>query len=143
MRDIGLGPILSLWQASAAFVLLIACANIANLLLARGAERQREIAVRLAIGASRGRIVREVLIESSVLALAAVPAALAVAWVGTAADRRRTCRPRSRDSLPAGTSIDVDGRLVLFTVASALVTALVFGLMPALQASRAHRWRKR
>ena len=82
MMDIGLGPILSLWQASAGLRAAHRLRQRRHLLLARGAERQREMAVRLAIGASRGRVVRELLIESGLLALAAVPAALAVAWVG-------------------------------------------------------------
>ena len=136
MMDIALGPILSMWQASACFVLLIACANVANLLLARGAERQREMAVRLAMGASRSRVVRELLIEGGILALAAVPAALLMAWVSL---RMMTAyMPAKIARFVAGWSqIDVDGRLVTFTFILALGTAFVFGLVPALQASRA------
>jgi putative ABC transport system permease protein len=135
MMDIGIGPLLSMWQASACFVLLIACANVANLLLARGAERQREMAVRLAMGASRARVVRELLIESGLLALAAVPAALVVAWAGLKA-MTAYMPPKIARFVAGWYQIDVDGRAVIFTVGLAFATALVFGLMPAFQASR-------
>jgi putative ABC transport system permease protein len=135
MRDQGLGPMVLMWQASAAFVLLIACANIANLLLARGAERQRELAMRSALGASRLRLMRELLVESTVLALAAVPAALAVAWVGIELFRVNL-PPRLVRFVDGWHTMDVDGRLVFFTLGLALLTGVVFGLLPALRASR-------
>jgi putative ABC transport system permease protein len=135
MMDIGLMPILALWQASAGFVLLIACANVASLLLARGAERQREMAIRLAIGASRGRVIRELLLESILLALIAVPAALVVAWASL--KLVVGYMPAKIVRFVAGwNQMDVDWRLVGFTAALALLTAVVFGLVPALQASR-------
>ena len=135
MQDPGLGPIAQLWQAAAAFVLLIACANIANLLLARGVERQRELAVRTALGASRLRIIREMLIESSVLALLAVPAALLVAWVGVRLIRVNL-PPTLVRYMEGWQRIDVDGRLIAFTIGLALLTAILFGIMPAIRASR-------
>jgi putative ABC transport system permease protein len=135
MMDIGIGPILTMWYASACFVLLIACANVANLLLARGAERQREMAVRLAIGASRARIVRELLIESGVLAVAAVPAALAVTWLSL--KLIVAYMPAKIARFVAGWyQMDIDFRLIAFTSALAILTAFVFGLIPAIQASR-------
>ncbi len=137
MQDRGLGPIANLWQAAAGFVLLIACANIANLLLARGVERQRELAVRTALGASRLRLVREMLIESSVLALLAVPAALAVAWVGVRLIRVNLPSTLVR-YMEGWQRIDVDGRLIAFTIGLAVLTAILFGIMPAIRASRPH-----
>ena len=137
MRDPGLGPILALWQASAAFVLLIACANIANLLLARGAERQRDLAVRLAIGASRGRLIRELLLESTLLAVATIPVALAVAWASIRL-LRVSMPPQVVRFIAGWGSLDVDGRLIAFTSVLALGTAIVFGILPAIQTSRPH-----
>ena len=69
VQDIGVGPFLMMWQASAIFILLIACANVTNLLLVRGAARQKSIALSVALGAGRGRVVRQLLVETIVLAL--------------------------------------------------------------------------
>ena len=136
MLDEGTGPILSLWQVSAFVVLLIACANIANLLLARAGERRRETAVRLAIGAGRGDIVRELLTESTLLALVSVPGAIGFAWVSLYA-LRSTMPANIIRFVPGFESLGPDFRLVGFTIGLALLTAIVFGLLPALQAGRA------
>ncbi len=134
MMDVGLPTILTLWQTAAIVVLLITCANVANLLLARGAERGREIAVRLALGSSRGRIVRESLVESALLALIAVPLALAVAWAGIHVIQG-ALPPRIVRFVFGWTRMGIDARTVIFTSAMALAAAVVFGLAPALHAS--------
>lgn len=135
MIDFGLSTVLALWQAAAIFVLVIACVNVANLLLAQGAERRRELAVRLAIGAGRAQVVRQLLIESAVLATLAVPAALGVAWVATAS--LRTLLPATLIRfVPGWTEMGVDWRVTLVTFAAAFTAAVIFGLLPALQVSR-------
>jgi putative ABC transport system permease protein len=134
MMDEGLGPMLSLWQASAAIVLLIACANIANLLLARAAERRHETGVRLALGASRSRIIRESLTESALLALVAVPPALGFAWLSLYVIRVSMPANILR-FVPGFETLGPDARLVGFTASVALLTACIFGLLPAIQAS--------
>ena len=135
MIDQGMDAVLALWQASALFVLLIASANIANLLLARGAERGREIAVRLALGSSRARIVRESLVESVVLGLVAVPFALGVAWAGLRVIHGYL-PARIVRFVVGWDRLGLDGRVIVFTIVAAMVAAISFGLLPALQFSR-------
>ena len=114
-----------------ALVLLIACANVANLLLARAGARRREIAIRSVLGAGRFRIVRQLLTESTVLGLLAGACGLVAAWGGVRALSLSTAA-----YLPFQKQISIDGRVLAFTLGAALLTTLLFGLAPALSAAQ-------
>ena len=108
-------------------LLLIACANVANLLLARGASRRREIAIRAALGATRGRIVGRLLAESVMLALAGGILGLVLAWIAV-----RMIARFGPQSVPHLSNATVDARLFLFALGAALTTGILFGALPAL-----------
>jgi predicted permease len=127
LRDIYQKPLLVL-QAVAALVLLIACANVASLFLARASTRRREIAVRLAIGAGRGRIVRQLLIEGLLLSFAGAIVGIGVAWVSS----RFLLELMSTGPLPATLDLTPNGHVLFFSIALATVTGAVFGIAPAL-----------
>jgi predicted permease len=128
-------PTLLVMAGAVGFVLLIACANVANLLLVRAAGRKREIAIRAAIGGSRRRILRQLLTESVLLSLAGGMLGLGVGWAGI-----RALLAINTAGLPRigqdGSLVTLDWRVLVFTLAVAVLTGVLFGLLPALHSSR-------
>jgi putative ABC transport system permease protein len=135
LHDYVIGPTLRrallVLFGAVAFVLLIACVNVANLMLARAARREREIAIRIALGAGRGRLIRQLLTESILLAFVSGAVGFLLALWGV--DLLTSLAP---DNLPRLDEVNADARVLIFVIATSMLTALAFGLVPALQATK-------
>jgi predicted permease len=124
----GMRPALAVLGFAVGVVMLIVCANLSNLLLARTATRQKEMAIRAALGAGRGRLIRQMLTESLVLSCSGAALGLAIAIVAT-----RAVSHLDAFSIPLLHNVSLDARAVLFSLAMALIAGVTFGLAPALQ----------
>lgn len=125
-------PTLLMLAGAVGFVLIIACANVANLLLARSTARKRELAIRAALGADRWRVVRQLLTESILLSLGAAVIGLLLAYCGT-----RLILAAAPGSLPRSAEIGIDPNVLFFTLAIAMATGILFGLAPAVHGAKA------
>ncbi len=133
LRDIVVGPaktLLYLLLGAVGLLLLIACANVANLLLARGAERQKEIAVRIAMGAGRSRLVRQLLVESALLGIWGGGIGIAAAYAFL-----KTLLFFAGQTLPRTSEVTIDARVLLFAFGTSVLCSLIFGMVPALVAT--------
>ena len=124
-------PSLILFSGAVALLLLIACANVANLLLSRALTRQREMSIRASQGASRWHLVRQLLTESAVLSVIAGVAGSALAWWGT-----NVVLQFSAGAIPRAAEVGMDWRVLVFTLLVSIITGTLFGLAPALQSSK-------
>ena len=133
--DMGTPAFIGVFQSTVLFVLLIAFVNVANLMLARGADRQKGLSLKLALGASRFRLVRQLLTESLMLAFIGATLAMPLAWIGIEL-LRINLPARIARFVTGWDQIDLDWRVMVFTGVAAVLTTLLFGLLPALQATR-------